>query len=80
MTTPVTQSQLLAFIERYERLEAEKKDIADGQKDLMAEASGSGYDVKILRLVIARRKRERDDLAEEAVVLDLYEAALEGRT
>ena len=69
-------AELRAFIERYEHLEAEKKDIADQMKEVMAEAKGRGYDVKILRKVIALRKRDKDDIAEEEAVLEMYKAAL----
>ena len=72
----VTADELRAFIERYERLEAEKKDIADQLKEVMAEAKGRGYDTKVLRKIIARRKRDRDDLAEEEAVMELYLNAL----
>ncbi|MBS1303761.1 DUF2312 domain-containing protein [Loktanella sp. SALINAS62] len=72
----VAGQELRQFIERYERLEAEKKDIADGQKEIMAEAKGRGYDVKVLRKIVAMRKRDKDDLAEEEAVLEMYLAAL----
>jgi len=72
----VTADELRQFIERYERLEAEKKDIADQQKEVMAEAKGRGYDTKVMRKVIALRKREPDDIAEEEAVLDMYKQAL----
>ncbi|MCH2168694.1 MAG: DUF2312 domain-containing protein [Oceanicola sp.] len=72
----VTAEELRQFIERYERLEAEKKDIADQQKEVMAEAKGRGYDTKVMRKVIALRKREPDDIAEEEAVLDMYKEAL----
>lgn len=72
----VTADELRQFIERYERLEAEKKDIADAQKEVMAEAKGRGYDTKVLRKIIALRKRDKDDLAEEEAVLEMYMAAL----
>ncbi len=72
----VTADELRQFIERYEHLDAEKKDIADQQKEVMAEAKGRGYDVKVLRKIIALRKRKPDDIAEEEAVLDLYKAAL----
>jgi len=68
----VVGQELTAFIERYERLDAEKRDIADAQKEVMAEAKGRGYDTKILRKVISMRKRNRDDVAEEEAVLELY--------
>ena len=77
--TKVSSEELRAFVERIERLEAEKKDAADAQREVYQEAKGRGYDSKIIRTVVARRKRHRDDLAEEAAVLDLYEEALEGR-
>lgn len=72
----VTAEELRQFIERYERLEAEKKDIADGQKEVMAECKGRGYDTKVIRKIIAIRKRSSDEVAEENAVLELYAAAL----
>ena len=72
----VAGQELRKFIERYERLEAEKKDIADAQKEVMAEAKGRGYDTKVIRKVIAIRKRDANDLAEEEAVLEMYMAAL----
>jgi uncharacterized protein (UPF0335 family) len=72
----VTADELRAFIERYERLEAEVKDIKDSQKEVMAEAKGRGYDTKVMRKVIALRKRNRDDIAEEEAVLEMYMSAL----
>ena len=78
MTDRVTAAQLRAIIERIERLEVEKQDAAQAQKDVYAEAKGDGYDTKIIRKVIARRKRDRADLAEEEAILEMYENALEG--
>lgn len=75
-TYRVTAAELRQFIERFERLEVEKKDIADQQKEVMAEAKARGYDTKILRKVIALRKRSPDDIAEEEAVLDMYKSAL----
>ena len=75
-TTTVAAQELRQFIERFERLESEKKDIADAQKEVMAEAKGRGYDTKVMRKVIAIRKRDANDLAEEEAVLDMYKAAL----
>lgn len=72
----VTADELRQFIERYERLDQEKRDIADQQKEVMAEAKGRGYDTKVMRKVIALRKREPDDIAEEEAVLEMYKAAL----
>ncbi len=75
-TTTVAAQELRQFIERFERLDAEKKDIADAQKEVMAEAKGRGYDTKVLRKVVALRKRDANDLAEEEAVLDMYKSAL----
>ena len=72
----VTSDELRSFIERIEQLEAEKRDIAEQQKEVMAEAKGRGYDTKILRKVVAMRKRTADDIAEEEAVLELYCTAL----
>jgi uncharacterized protein (UPF0335 family) len=72
----VTADELRSFVERYERLEAEKKDISDSQKEVMAEAKGRGYDTKVMRKVIALRKRNRDDIANEEAVLEVYMSAL----
>ncbi len=72
----VTADELRQFIERFERLEAEKKDISEQQKEVMAEAKARGYDTKVMRKVVALRKREPDDIAEEEAVLDLYKEAL----
>ncbi|MEM7076383.1 MAG: DUF2312 domain-containing protein [Pseudomonadota bacterium] len=72
----VTADELRQFVERFERLEAEKKDIADQQKEVMAEAKARGYDTRAMRKIIALRKRDKDDLAEEEAVLDVYKAAL----
>jgi uncharacterized protein (UPF0335 family) len=72
----VAADELKQFIERVERLEEEKRDIAEQIKEVMAEAKGRGYDTKIMRKIIALRKREADDVAEEEALLDMYKAAL----
>lgn len=71
-----TAAQIRSFIERYENLESEKQDIAQQQKDVMAEAKGDGFEVKALRRIIADRKRDADDLAEEEALVELYKSAL----
>lgn len=68
--------ELTQFIERYERLESEKKDIADAQKECMAEAKGRGFDTKVLRKIIALRKRDANEIAEEDAVLQMYADAI----
>lgn len=72
----VTAGELRQFIERYERLDAEKKDIADQQKEVMAEAKGRGYDTRALRKLVALRKKDPQEVSEEEAVLDLYKEAL----
>lgn len=75
-TYAVTADELRQFIERFEQLESEKKDVAEQQKELMAEAKGRGYDTKVMKKVVALRKRKPDDIAEEEAVLEMYKAAL----
>jgi uncharacterized protein (UPF0335 family) len=72
----VTADELRSYVENWERLQAEKQDIADAQKEVMAEAKGRGYDTKVIRKLINIRKRNRDDIAEEEAVLEMYMAAL----
>ncbi|KEP69612.1 hypothetical protein DL1_03160 [Thioclava dalianensis] len=72
----VAAEELRQFIEQFESLEAEKKDIADQQKDIMSEAKARGYNTKVLKKLIALRKRDKDDVAEEEAILDLYKSAL----
>jgi len=71
-----TADELRQFIERYEHLEAEKKDIAEQQKEVMAEAKARDYDTGVMRKIIALRKRDPDDIAEEEAVLEMYAQAL----
>ena len=78
MTDSVTAEELRQFVERIETLEAENQEAAEAQKEVYAEAKGRGYDSAVLRKVVARRKRNRDELAEEEAILELYEAAIEG--
>ena len=72
MSDPIQGDQLKTIVERIERLEEEKKTITDDIKEVYAEAKGNGYDVKVLRKVIAIRKRDLRERREEEAVLDLY--------
>ena len=72
----VTADELRQFIERFEQLESEKKDVAEQQKDLMAEAKGRGYDTKALRAVVRLRKMDRQEREEAEAILDTYLLAL----
>ena len=75
-TNSVTADELRQFIERFEQLESEKADVAEQQKELMAEAKGRGYDTKVMKKVIALRKRKPDEIAEEEAIMEMYKAAL----
>ena len=76
MTDTVTAAELRQFIEQYEHLEAEKKDIADQQKEVMTEAKGRGYDTKAMREVLRLRKMKPDDRAEFEAIVDMYREAI----
>lgn len=71
-----TADEIRSIIERVETLAAEKQDIADQIKDVLAEAKGRGYNVTILREIIKLRKKSPDDRAEADAILDLYKTAL----
>lgn len=73
----VNGGQLLAFIERIEREESEKQNIADGIKEIYLEARGVGYDAKIIKKLVALRKKSADARAEEAELLRLYGDAIQ---
>ena len=71
-----TDDRLRLLIERVERLEEEKKGIADDIRDTYGEAKAVGYDAKIMRQVVRLRKMNQDDRAEMEMLLDTYKAAL----
>ena len=72
----VAADELRQFIEQYEQMEAEKKDVTERQKEIMAEAKARGYDTKVMKKVIALRKQKPDDIAEQEAILDMYKSAL----
>lgn len=71
-----SDDRLRLLIERIERLEEEKKGIADDVKDVYAEAKAVGYDTKTMRSIVRLRKMKPDDRAEQEALLDTYKAAL----
>jgi uncharacterized protein (UPF0335 family) len=75
-TDSVAQDQIRAFIERIERMEEEKKAIADDIKEIYAEAKGNGFDTKVLRQVVRIRKQDHAERMEQEALLELYMAAL----
>ena len=70
------KDQLKAVVERVERLEEEKKALADDIKDVYGEAKANGFDTRIMRKIVSIRKQDRDKRMEEETILDLYLAAL----
>ena len=72
----VTAEELRQFVEQWESLDREKTEIADRQKEVMSEAKARGYDTKVLRKIVALRKRDQDDIAEEEAILQVYKEAL----
>jgi len=73
--TSVSADELRQFIERFEQFEAEKRDIAEQQKELMAELKGRGYDAKPFKEVIRLRKMKPAARAEFEAVVDMYRSA-----
>ena len=71
-----TDDRLRLLIERVERLEEEKRGIADDIKDVYAEAKAVGYDSKIMRQIVRLRKMKPDDRSEMEMLLDTYKSAL----
>ena len=72
----VAGEELRQFVERFERLEIERKDISDQQKEVMIEAKSRGYDTRIMRKIVSLRKRDLEDIAEEEAILSMYKTAL----
>lgn len=76
-TVGTTADRLRNFILRIERLEEDKKGIADDIKEVYGEAKGEGFDVKVLRKVVALRKKDPEERAEEDELLELYMSAID---
>jgi len=72
----VARDQLRAFVQRIERLEEEKQTLVDDIKDVYGEAKGMGFDTKILKKVVALRKKDEQERMEEDAILDTYLHAL----
>ena len=76
ITYRVATSELKSYVERFETLDNQKKEIQELQKDIMSEASSRGYDTRILRKLIVIRKKDPLIVSEEDAVLELYKEAL----
>ena len=72
----VAADRLRSFIERLERLQEEKDAIAGDMKEVMSEAKGSGFDTKIIRMILRLRKKDKAERQEEEALLDVYKSAL----
>ena len=72
----IIADELRQIVERFERLDAERVDIVESQKEVMAEAKGRGFDTKAIRKIIALRKKRADQIAEEEAIEALYREAL----
>ena len=75
-STSFAKEQLKAVVERVERLEEEKKAIADDIKDVYAEAKAHGFDVRALRTIVRLRKQDTDERKEQEAILETYMHAL----
>lgn len=74
--TMVAKDQLRSIVERIERLEEEKKAIADDIRDVYGEAKANGFDTKVLRQVVSLRKKDQSEREEQDAIRDLYLSAL----
>ncbi|MBU3730491.1 MAG: DUF2312 domain-containing protein [Beijerinckiaceae bacterium] len=75
-TNSVAAGELKAFIERIERLEEEKKALAGDLRDVYTEAKSQGFDTKVMRKIVALRRRDHAERKEEEAIMDLYLEAL----
>lgn len=71
-------ARLRSLVERIERLEEERKELAADIKDIYTEAQSAGFDKKVLRALVAERKQDANEVEEQRTLLDLYRAQIEG--
>lgn len=72
----ITGEHLLQYIERIERLEDEKAELSENVKEVFGEAKSTGFDPKIMRVVLRERKKDQEEIDEEETMLHLYRQAL----
>lgn len=77
MSNVIAADILKQYIAKIERLESDKADIADDIKQVYDEAKANGFDIKIMKQVLRLKKKDKNSLAEEEAILDLYRSALE---
>ena len=75
-TSSIAAEKLKSFVERIERLEGEKTELAADIREVYSEAKGNGFDTKIMRQILKIRKMDKDDVDEQETLLDLYKQAL----
>lgn len=75
-SAPVAAERLRNVVERIESAEEERKTVGSFIKDIYAEAKSSGFDVKVLRQLIALRRKDSDEVEEQETMLDIYKSAL----
>lgn len=73
---PVAADRLRSIVERWERLDSEVKDLRSDQKDIMTEAASAGFDVKVIRQLIALRRKDAAEVEEQEMLLEVYKRAL----
>lgn len=73
---PIAGDRLRSIVERIEHLEEERKALASDIKDIYTEAKSAGFDVKVVKQIIAIRKKEPAEVEEQETLLDLYRRAL----
>jgi uncharacterized protein (UPF0335 family) len=76
VSSTISAQELKNYIEKIERLETEKEEVTEQIKEVMAQAKGDGFDVKIMKQIIKMRKMKKEDLLEQQELLDLYKEAL----
>ena len=76
MNPSISNQQLRAFIERIERLEEEKKNLTQDMSEVYSEAKSNGYDIKIMKKIVALRKKDTNERLEEGILIDTYLVAL----
>ena len=76
MSNAIAADQLKAFIERIERLEEEKSALASDLRDVYGEAKSEGFDTKVMRKIVALRRKDHAERKEEEAIMDLYLDAL----
>ncbi len=73
----IAGDRIRSFIERIEHIEEEIKALNEGKKEVLAEAKGDGFDIKVLKEILRLRKRDKDERDEHELLLDLYLRAME---